>query len=70
MDVQWHQAFDDLMTYLQALLVLTAPMECDVLGLHLGVIDFAISGVMFKEDNKVEKQIHNVGMALFPAETR
>ena len=64
------KCFRDLKEYLQSPPVLTAPSLGDILGLYLGCSDFAISGVIFKEHEKVEKPIYYVSKTMTPAETR
>lgn len=60
---------DELKTYLQTPPILTRPMPRDILGLYLGISDFAPSNVLFKEQDKVGKPIYYVSRTL-PIETR
>lgn len=62
--------FDELKVYLQIPHVLIAPMPGDTLELYLGVTKFSISGVMFKEQDKVEKSTYYISQTLQLAETR
>jgi hypothetical protein len=64
------KAFQDLKTYLSTPPVLTRPNEGDILGIYLATSDFAISAVLFKEDNKVERPIYFTSKVLQQAELR
>lgn len=52
------QLFDNLKTYLQTPPILTTPISGDIINLYLGVLDFAISDIIFKEIDKVQKPIY------------
>lgn len=62
--------FYELKEYLQIPLILISHILGDTLGLYLGVTDFAISGVLFKKQDKVEKLIYYISLTLQSAETR
>ncbi|KAL5702453.1 hypothetical protein ACHQM5_027671 [Ranunculus cassubicifolius] len=64
------KCFQDLKLYLASPPVLTSPSEGDILGLYLGMSEFAISGVLFKHKDKVEKPIYYISKTMSPPETR
>ena len=54
---EYERCFNDLKEYLLTPPVLASPVPSDILGLYLGVSEFAVSGVLFKDDNSIEKPI-------------
>lgn len=56
--------------YLHTQPILTTPITSDILGLSLGILDFAINVVLFKKVDQVEKLIYYFSKTLQPTEAR
>ena len=67
---EYQKAFDDLKRYLSSLSLLTKPNTNDELLMYLAVTPKAVSSVLVREENKVEKLIYYISRMLCGVEIR
>ena len=69
-DDKCEQAFRSLQEYLSKLSLLPKPVEGEPLYLYLAVIEYAISGALVREEEKVQRSVSYISKRLIDAETR
>ncbi|GAA0171983.1 hypothetical protein LIER_25900 [Lithospermum erythrorhizon] len=73
-DFEWtpecEKSFQDLKAYLQCPHLLAWPLVGDVLQLYLAVSDSALSSVLIREEEKVQRPVYYVSRVIRGAETR
>ncbi|XP_038715980.1 uncharacterized protein LOC120009442 [Tripterygium wilfordii] len=73
-EFQWteecQKAFEDLKKYLGRPPLLTCPKEGEVLYLYLATTDHAVSAVLLREEDKMQKPVYYVSEVMIDAETR
>ena len=69
-DDKCEQAFRSLKEYLSKLPLLSKPSEGEPLYLYLAVKEYAISGALIREEDKVQWPVYYISKRLVDAETR
>ena len=69
-DDKYEQGFRSLKEYLSKSSLLSKPVEGEPLYLYLAVTEYAISGALIREENKVEWPVYYNSKQLVDAETR
>ena len=64
------EAFRALKEYLSKLSLLSKPVEGEPLYLYLTVMEYTISGVLVREEDKVQWPVYYISKRLVDAETR
>ena len=64
MDDKCEQAFRSLKEYLNKLSLLSKPVEGELLNLYVAVTEYAISGVLVREEEKVQWSVYYISKQL------
>ncbi|XP_019200215.1 PREDICTED: uncharacterized protein LOC109193838 [Ipomoea nil] len=67
---EYQKAFEDLKTYLMSLPPLAKPVKGEVLYLYLGISQAAVSSVLVRDDEGVQRPVYYTSRALRGAEVR
>ena len=69
-DNKCEQTFTSLKEYLGKPLLLSKPVDCELLFLYRGVSKYTVSGALIREDEKIEWLVYYINKWLINAKTR